>query len=221
MITLEEYLSRITVTETTEKLIEKLKLYWCEDEEFLLAALVYLKTDEEKKLMIDFIERGEDVSYESITLFCLELYEEKKRRRQGENVISKNRKFFHKKITVFLKNGEGFSGIWNKWLCPDEYWDSSCREEKPEECIGLKRFGKTVIINLSEIERIEELPTIDLEQFFNKTVRVVDLKGCIYTGKVDLFEYAKDNDESEDCISIDCGWWFYESDIKLIEIIDK
>ncbi len=70
---LSEYLSNKPQTPNTSKLIEKLKLYWDNDEEFIMGVLCNAKTEEEKQLVIDYIEQGEDVSFENIILFALDL----------------------------------------------------------------------------------------------------------------------------------------------------
>ncbi len=58
---------------------------------------------------------------------------------------------------------------------------------------------------------------LDLSQFRHKRVVVIDAYGETYTGKVNLFTAAKDNDTNEDAIALDCGVWLDESDIKEIK----
>ncbi|MCD8219194.1 MAG: hypothetical protein LUC50_02245 [Ruminococcus sp.] len=63
---------------------------------------------------------------------------------------------------------------------------------------------------------------MNLEQYFEKNVRVTSVNGVKYTGKVDVFAYAKDNDTNEDAIAItSAGLWLDESDIKSIEILEN
>ncbi len=63
---------------------------------------------------------------------------------------------------------------------------------------------------------------MNLEQYFNRRVRVIDKLGKAYVGVVDVFTYAKDNDVNEDAIAISgVGIWLDESDIQSIELIDN
>lgn len=72
-MTLQTYLTGRQVSDTTWKLIEMLKPFSEGDEEFMIGVLVDLKTDDEKKMLMEYIENGEGVSYESITLFSLDI----------------------------------------------------------------------------------------------------------------------------------------------------
>ena len=71
-MTLEEYYKKHSSKAILE-LTEKLKQYWENDEEFLLGVLNDLKTDEEREQVIQYINYGEDVSYESIILYTLDI----------------------------------------------------------------------------------------------------------------------------------------------------
>ena len=72
-MTLAEYLYNKKISPVTKRLIEKLQLYWENDEEFVIGVLCDLKTDEERQLLCDYIDQGKDVSYENIILFALDL----------------------------------------------------------------------------------------------------------------------------------------------------
>ncbi len=61
---------------------------------------------------------------------------------------------------------------------------------------------------------------MNLEQYFCKKVRLIDINGKSFQGLVDGFSYAKDDERNEDAIDLDCGYGFYESDIVSIEIIE-
>ncbi|MCD7811205.1 MAG: hypothetical protein LUG91_05055 [Ruminococcus sp.] len=63
---------------------------------------------------------------------------------------------------------------------------------------------------------------MNLEQYFCKKVRVVDIDGIEYVGKVNAFTYAKDNgDVGEDSIAIfSADIELAESEIKSIEVIE-
>ncbi len=61
---------------------------------------------------------------------------------------------------------------------------------------------------------------MSLEKFYEKKVRLIDNKNKEYCGFVTSFSYAKDEEENEDAIDLDCGFGFHESDIKSIEIIN-
>ena len=51
-----------------------------------------------------------------------------------------------------------------------------------------------------------------------KNVIVVTYSGKRYKGLVDIYTQPNDND-GEEAITLDCGVWLDESDIKTIEII--
>lgn len=77
-MTLNQYVNNKKISQTTLLLIEKLKLFWENDEEFIIGVLVDLKSDSERQQLIDYIDNGKDVSYESIILFSLELGQKSK-----------------------------------------------------------------------------------------------------------------------------------------------
>ena len=43
------------------------------DDDYILGVLAESEFDEDRKLIIDYIEKGEDVSYENVILFSLEV----------------------------------------------------------------------------------------------------------------------------------------------------
>ena len=61
-------------TKIKNELIEKLKTV-SEDKEFLLSIINHARHIEDRKLLIDYIDNGEDVAYESLILLAITLYE--------------------------------------------------------------------------------------------------------------------------------------------------
>ncbi|HAX84162.1 MAG TPA: hypothetical protein DCY15_06845 [Ruminococcaceae bacterium] len=59
-------------------LIEELKKVPNCDDDFILGVLVYTKNDDDKKEMIKFIQKGEDVTYEQVVLNALWLNQQRK-----------------------------------------------------------------------------------------------------------------------------------------------
>lgn len=80
-MTLNKYLKGKTLSPITLLLIEKLKLFWENDEEFIVGVLVDLESDYERQQVIDFIDNGENVNYESIILLSLELCQQRENKR--------------------------------------------------------------------------------------------------------------------------------------------
>ncbi len=72
-MTLNQYTKDKSLSPTTLLLIDKLKLFWENDEEFIIGVLADLETDLERQQVIDYIDSGENVTYESIILLALEL----------------------------------------------------------------------------------------------------------------------------------------------------
>lgn len=62
--------------ELKNKLIDKLKTI-SEDREFILSVINSARHIEDRKAIIDFIDSGENVTYENIILLALTLYEER------------------------------------------------------------------------------------------------------------------------------------------------
>ena len=71
-MTVSEYCSVKQRSRTTLELIEKLRQF-SSDDDYILGVLAESEFDEDRKLMIDYIENGEDVSYENVILFSLEV----------------------------------------------------------------------------------------------------------------------------------------------------
>ena len=63
------------------KLIEKLKTI-SEDREFIISVINSARHIDDRKTVIDFIDNGEDVTYENIILLALTLYEEREENKQ-------------------------------------------------------------------------------------------------------------------------------------------
>jgi hypothetical protein len=81
-MTLNQYTKDKTLSPTTLLLIDKLKLFWENDEEFVIGVLVDLETDFERQQVIDYIDKGKDVTYENIILFALELEQSRNQNNQ-------------------------------------------------------------------------------------------------------------------------------------------
>ncbi|TLW88115.1 hypothetical protein FFK04_07510 [Ruminococcus sp. KGMB03662] len=71
-MTLEQYLKDKQVTQSDLTLIEKLKKFSTESD-FIIGVLVYAETKADREQLIEYINNGKDVSYESILLYALEL----------------------------------------------------------------------------------------------------------------------------------------------------
>lgn len=71
-MTLEQYLKDKQVTQSDLTLIEKLKKFSTESD-FIIGVLVYAETQSDRKQLLEYIDNGKDVSYESILLYALEL----------------------------------------------------------------------------------------------------------------------------------------------------
>lgn len=57
-------------SELTKKLIDELKKI-SEDEDFIVGTLADVYNDEDKKTLLEYIEKGEDVNYEQVILNSL------------------------------------------------------------------------------------------------------------------------------------------------------
>jgi hypothetical protein len=77
-MTLKQYLQSKTVSKTITVLVEKLKQFSSEDD-YIIGILVDVETDEERQLLIDYIDNGEDVTYESVILFALDINLQRKK----------------------------------------------------------------------------------------------------------------------------------------------
>ena len=71
-MTLQEYLNKHKPSKITRELIEKLTSFSHEDDYFL-GVLAQSPYDEDRQLIIDYIDNGEDVSYSNVLLFSLEV----------------------------------------------------------------------------------------------------------------------------------------------------
>ncbi|MGN1087063.1 MAG: hypothetical protein ACI4Q5_08500 [Porcipelethomonas sp.] len=71
-MTLKQYLKNKQLSETDLELIEKLKQFSTEDD-YIIGVLLDVKSENDKKLLLSYIENGKDVSYENIILYALNL----------------------------------------------------------------------------------------------------------------------------------------------------
>lgn len=71
-MTLQEYLNKHNPSKVTLELIEKLKAFSQEDD-YILGTLAESPYDEDRQLIIDYIDNGEDVNYSNMLLFSLEV----------------------------------------------------------------------------------------------------------------------------------------------------
>lgn len=71
-MTLEEYLQKHPPSAVTKELIRKLRQFSGEDD-YILGTLAESPFDEDRQLIIDYIDHGEDVSYSNVILFSLEV----------------------------------------------------------------------------------------------------------------------------------------------------
>lgn len=76
-MTLNRYCKDRKLSKTTLQLIDKLKAFSEGDEEFILGVLIDLKSDDEREIVIKYIDEGNDVSYENIILVALELNQQR------------------------------------------------------------------------------------------------------------------------------------------------
>lgn len=80
-MTVEEYCNAKQRSDVTLELIEKLKQF-STDDDYILGALADSEFDEDRKLIIEYIDNGEDVSYESVILFSLEVGQQREKVRR-------------------------------------------------------------------------------------------------------------------------------------------
>lgn len=64
------------LTKTGEQLVRKLKGIW-NDYDFVVGVMSYLKTDEERQILIDGIDAGLLTTDEEIVLFALDIHQER------------------------------------------------------------------------------------------------------------------------------------------------
>lgn len=60
------------ISVTTNKLLEKLREIY-DDDEFVMGVLTYADNEEDQQTIIQFIEKGEDVDDETVTVLAMEL----------------------------------------------------------------------------------------------------------------------------------------------------
>lgn len=77
-MTVSEYCKLKQRSNTTLELIKKLKQFSADDD-YILGILADSEFDEDRKLIIDFIDNGENVDYESVILFSLEIGQQRDR----------------------------------------------------------------------------------------------------------------------------------------------
>lgn len=77
-MTVKEYLHNKEVSKITLQLIERLRTF-TDDDDYVIGILAYSPYDEDRKLIIDYIDHGEDVSYENVILFSLEVRQRRKK----------------------------------------------------------------------------------------------------------------------------------------------
>ena len=73
-MTVGEYLQKQKKkpSKITLQLIEKLKQF-SQDDDYTLGVLLESPYDEDRQLIIDYIDHGKDVSYENVILFSIEV----------------------------------------------------------------------------------------------------------------------------------------------------
>ena len=71
-MTVSEYCETKQRSKTTLELIEKLRQF-STDDDYILGVLADSEFDEDRQLIIDFIDKGQNVNYESVILFSLEV----------------------------------------------------------------------------------------------------------------------------------------------------
>ena len=65
---------------------------------------------------------------------------------------------------------------------------------------------------------------IDLKQYFQKDVKLIDVDNKEWTGRVINYEYADENYEKKECIDLKTNnkyIVFYKDEIKSIEILEN
>ncbi|MBQ3264247.1 MAG: hypothetical protein IJH07_00580 [Ruminococcus sp.] len=77
-MTVEEYIQKKKPSKVTLELIERLKTF-SQDPDYILGTLADSPYDEDRQLIIDYIDHGEDVSYENVLLFSLEVGQKRKK----------------------------------------------------------------------------------------------------------------------------------------------
>lgn len=77
-MTLHEYYEKRMKSPVVQELVQRLENY-SKSEEYVAGTLLDVKTDEDCEILIDYIDNGEDVSYENILLVALEISDDRKK----------------------------------------------------------------------------------------------------------------------------------------------
>ena len=78
MKSLDDFIKTNRNDELSACLIKELKKVPNWDDDFIFGVLVYTKNDDDKREMIKFIQKGEDVTYEQVVLNALWLNQQRK-----------------------------------------------------------------------------------------------------------------------------------------------
>ena len=78
MKSLDDFIKTNRNDELSARLIKELKKVPNCDDDFIFGVLVYTKNDDDKREMIKFIQKGEDVTYEQVVLNALWLNQQRK-----------------------------------------------------------------------------------------------------------------------------------------------
>ena len=76
-------------SEIAKELIEML-VDLSDDDEFVLGIMTDLETDDERKIVIDYINNGEDVTYENLILLSLHLNNKREKNMKKETTTNEN-----------------------------------------------------------------------------------------------------------------------------------
>ena len=77
-MTVDEYVRNNNPSKVTLELIEELKRF-SRDDDYILGTLADSPYDEDRQLIIDYIKKGKDVSYENVILFSLEVGQKRRK----------------------------------------------------------------------------------------------------------------------------------------------
>ena len=80
-MTLDEYIKKKNPSKVSLQLIKKLQVF-SKESDFIIGVLSDSPYDEDRQLVIDYIDNGEDVTYENIILFSLAVARERRKRTQ-------------------------------------------------------------------------------------------------------------------------------------------
>ena len=96
MLTVAEYIKKKNPSEITLRLIEKLRAF-SEDDDYILGTLAESPYDIDRQLIIDYIDYGEDVSYENVILFSLQVGIEREKLERELNPVDNNNNELNKR----------------------------------------------------------------------------------------------------------------------------